>query len=634
MRRLHARTALLVLALSLLLPGPLRAAPRAAVSLALDPRTASPGGVVLVTGHGFLPGEPVSVRLDGLPPVSATADAGGVLPVTGLVIAAAEPPGLYPVVARGLRSGRAARALLTIAVPTPSLQVRSGPAQPGAAVAVHGAGFLPREQIALALNGSALAVAHALPGRPGLVSGLDGRFDTVVIAPANLLAGANSLAATGSISHRTALAQLIGRLPIRSDFLFAGAATGGGQRAVLALLNAGGLPAAVRVTLLPLDAGATGRAIEATLPPAHGARIDLLPLAGPDRRFGLRVQADRRIASQLLLISPSSRRSIAPATEPRNLWLLAEGFTGLTFHETLTILNPNRASARVRILFSLPNGRSSRGALLIAPPLRELEVDANAYAPRSSVAAQVAADLPVVVGRTLRFGRDGSGAATSLGSPTASSTWLFADGSTEARAQTFLTVLNPGAAGASVTASFYDDQGRLLANHTLLVEGRHRATVLINRLFGPRRFATFVTASSPVVVERPIYLGDPNGARAVGSGAMGSNGPSPVASFADGEAGPGTLETIVVLNPTAHTARVALTAYPCTQSRWRAPIRTTLSIPPLARRAIDVSALLRRAQPGGNGTVLRALNGVGFVAEQAIYTVLDGSLTMRSSQAQ
>jgi hypothetical protein len=602
------------------LPGATLAA-NARARITVDPGAADPGSVVLVTGDGFQAGETVNIRLDGKPAATVTSGSDGVLPVTGLVLPLQEAPGVYVVQARGAQSGRTCSAMLIVTALNPTLIVRSGPTQPGARVAVHGAGFLPREEVALALNGGGLSVIAGVPGHPGLLTGPDGEFDAAFIAPSSLLAGANTLSATGSISHRAALATLTAHLPVRTDFLFAGAETNAGQRPMLALLNAGRFPAMVRLTLYP-ETGTTlaGDSAAITVAAESRATVALLPVAGSGRRFGLRVQADRRIAAQLLLLSAADQRSIGPAIAPRMTWYFAEGFTGLTFRESLTILNPGRSTARLRVHFLLVNGRQGRTLSLDAPPHREVRVDVNRYVPRASVATIVEADRPVVAGRTLRFGGHAAAGTTELGSPLASSTWLFADGSTVGEARTFLTILNPASATVLVTASFYDDQGRLLGNSTLQIGGRHRGTLAVNGVIGAHRFATFVTASAPVVVERPMYRGDPNGPEPSGTDAAGSNGPSPLASFADGAAGSRSREEILVLNPTARTARIACTVFPATGASRQQKVRVIVRIPPLARHTIDVAQLFGRRLRGDHATLLQSLNGVGFVAEQAIAT--------------
>ena len=605
-------------------------------ALSFAPAQVHLGGVVLVAGRGFAPGEPVALSLDGRPVAETTAGSDGAFPVTGFVVPIDAMPRQYPLLARGVRSGRVARGSLLVVGLSPSVRVVSEPARPGASILVHGEGFLPREPIALALNGVGLAITGGSSASDGVLTGPDGAFDASFVAPESLLAGAdNSISATGSASHLTATAVLIASLPVRSDFLFAGATAGPDYRPSLALLNPGAQPALVHISLLPdVDAGAGGqpREISPVIPPYRRATIDLTALAGPLRQFGIRAQADRRVAATLIQTERGIARTSAPVVAPRQDWLLAEGFTGLSFQETISLLNPAPAPVTVSVKLLPENGAAPTVLTYTVPGERQMSVDVGRAAPRRALSAEVRASSPVAVSRTLRFGATGSGLTTSPGAPLASSTWLFAAGSTTGRFQTFLTLANPGTLPAAATASFYDSQGHALGNRTVRIGAGHRGTLALNRLIADADFATFVTSSAPLVVERPLYLGDPNGRSVSGTVIPGANGASLTASFADGDSGTGSRERILLLNPTARAARVEATFYPAAGSLL-GPSQITLTLPPLARRGIDVAAALYGLPSGPHGSVLRSLNGVGFVAEQTITTFGPGGPALRTTPA-
>ena len=615
-----------------LLPAAARGA--AAPALSFAPSQAHPGSVVLVAGRGFAPGEPIGISLDGRAIAASTAGPDGAFPVSGFVVPVDATPREHPLLARGERSGRVARGSLRVVGLSPSVRVVSGPAVPGASIRVDGEGFLPREPIALALNGVGLAVSGGSTAPGSLLTGPDGAFDASFVAPDSLLAGAdNSISATGSGSHLTATAVLIANLPVRSDFLFAGASAGPDDRPSLAILNPGGLPAVVHVSLLP-DArgGGQPRQISPAIPPYTRATVDLAGLAGPLRQFGIRVQADRRIAATLIQTVRGVARTSAPVVAPRQDWLLAEGFTGLSFQETISLLNPTAAPVTVSVRLLPEDGATATVLTYTVPGERQISVDVSRAAPHRSLAAEVRATAPVVVSRTLRFGATGSGLTTSPGTPLASSTWLFAAGSTTGRFQTFLTLVNPGTLPAAATASFYDSQGRSLGNRTVRIGAGHRGTMALNRLIVNADFATFVTSSEPIVVERPLYLGDPNGRSVSGTVIPGANGASLAASFADGDSSTGSRERILLLNPTARAARVEATFYSA-GATTQEPVRISITLPPLARRSIDVAAALHGRLSGPHGSVLRSLNGVGFVAEQTITTFGPGGAALRTTPA-
>jgi hypothetical protein len=167
----------------------------------------------------------------------------------------------------------------------------------------------------------------------------------------------------------------------------------------------------------------------------------------------------------------------------------------------------------------------------------------------------------------------------------------------------------------------------------LVIDPLHRATLRINDVLRAVEFATYVTASAPVVVERPMYLGSPNGPSPSGSDLPGSNGPALEARFAGGESGPGYQERVLLLNPTVRPARLRLVLFPETGARWTRPIMEDIAVPPLARQTVDIGAMLRGVSAGAHAITLRSLNGVGFVAEQSIFFRRAGHILLESAPA-
>ena len=594
--------------------GAARGAPATPPSLQLAPASATPGAVVLVSGRGFPPLAALTLLVDGAAAGSTRADAAGRLAVAGIQLPPGIAAGTHRVGARDRRGVALATALLRVAPLHPTLRVTSGPARPGSTVRVAGAGFLPREPIALALDGAGVEPTAGM-ARGGLRAGPDGAFQVELSAPDGLLAGANTLAASGATSRRTAVTPLLGDLPVRSSFLFAGASTAGGARPSLALLNAGDLPAAVTVELLPAP-GETGLRLRVMVRARARATLELRPLAS-GRQFGLRIRADRRIAAQLVEEGVHGSWSIQPVVAARTGWLLAEGYTGQTFRETLAVLNPGARPAQVRLSLLPGNGEPAMELTLLAPAGKHLLVDLNRIFPRRALSVIAVADRPVVLARILRFGGDGQGVTTSVGSPLASTTWLFAAGDTSGRMRTYLTVLNPNATAAAVTASFYDPGGRPLGNRTIRVEGKHRGTLLVNDLLRRADFATFVTGSEPVVVERALYTGDPNGTSGAGVAVLGANGAASAASFADGGGGAGGRELLLLLNPSAKPVLLRIECYPAGATP-RPILGATIRIPALARTTVEVGRAFPGLPAGPHGTLIRLRDGVGFVAEQMI----------------
>ena len=88
-------------------------------------------------------------------------------------------------------------------------------------------------------------------------------------------------------------------------------------------------------------------------------------------------------------------------------------------------------------------------------------------------------------------------------------TWLFAEGTTTTRVETYLTILNPVATPSLVTASFFNRTGASLGSLTLTVAGLSRANIKLNAYLHASGVSPVLTSAQPGVVERPEYFGSP-----------------------------------------------------------------------------------------------------------------------------
>src|SRR5581483_3017324 len=137
-----------------------------------------------------------------------------------------------------------------------------------------------------------------------------------------------------------------------------------------------------------------------------------------------------------------------------------------------------------------------------------------------------------------------------VGATGAGTTLYFAEGSTNNGFELFLTILNPdGSRAAQVTASFSDRQGNALGNRSLIVEPLRRATIKVNEVTSNTAIATVVQSSSPIVAERAMYFGAPNGGSAGGTVVFGQVTPALGWSFASGDTRLGNSQFELLFNP-------------------------------------------------------------------------------------
>jgi len=496
----------------------------------------------------------------------------------------------------------------TQATPTPgqtgpSLTLQPPSAGPGGTVTVTGRGFGRREGVTVSLNGTALTAVVTHP---------NGTFTATFRAPDGLLRGTNTVAAIGATSGRSAVATLTGRQRVASAFYFAGASTMPGEQARLPILNPNARLAHVTLTFFYRDG--TPRGTRLTVPAHSRGTANLNTLAGSNRAFGVTLTADQVVAAQVSITRRGQDDvSLLGVSAPSSTWYLAEGYTGLTFHETLALLNPGRAHAVVQLRLLTFAGKATRTVTVVVAPRRALLVDVNRLLPGRSLSAIATSYTPIVIARLLTFSTHGYGETARVGSNTPARSWLFAEGTTTTRFETFLTILNPNHAGTSVTARFYGRMGALLARRTMYVPGLRRANIKLNDVLHASGVASVVTGNLPIVVERPEYFGSPNGRTIAGSDVFGRNGAGLRWAFPGGTTD-GRSEFLLIYNPSARTVAIDVTSY---GSTGRMTTRR-FDVVPTSRGTIDVNRRFRGVT-AQHGFVLHAVNGLGFVAEQTVF---------------
>jgi len=588
-------------------------------TFAVAPAATNRGGLITLSGGNFAPGEAVTVTIEGVitPLAAITATAGGTLSATGVSIPYSVPVGPHTLRATGAVSQRAATAAITVAALTPSISLNPATAAPGATVTVTGRGFGREERVTLALNGE--AIATTVP-----ITTADGAFSAAFVVPNTAINGSNTVSAVGNESRVTAVTALTGMLPGSPRFYFAGGLNTATEHSVVQVLNTNGQPASLRL-IFYFENGASYTEL-ATVGAHAQAVIPVAQYRLQAGTFGLQLNADRQVSAQMTITRDGrDGDTLLGNTAPGTTWYLAEGYTGLTFHETVSILNPDPAVAAHAQLQLLPfGGRAGRTVSVTVAPHSNLVTDINALLPGQSLSVIAASDRPVVVERTLTFstpgptgapgnGVTGYGMTTRAGSNTPATSWLLAEGTTVTRFQTFLTILNPNVTPALVTASFFSRGGASLGSRTIVVDGRSRANIKLNDLFYASGVASVVTSNQPIVVERPEYFGSPNGYRVAGSDVFGRNGAGVRWSFPAGNT-QGRSEFLLVFNPSATTVPIDVVAY---GGNGQTLTRRVL-VPPTVRYNIDVGQLFAGFDPQ-HGIVLQSASGVGFVAEQTVF---------------
>ncbi|HVA88866.1 MAG TPA: DUF5719 family protein [Chloroflexota bacterium] len=571
----------------------------------------SPGGLVDIGGSNFPAHAKVTIALVSSGRVTAlallTTSSSGTLGPAGVTLPANTAAGAYSLEAR-VGQNKIAGLAVHVAALAPRLSLSTNAFSPGAKVGVRGFGFAPGEQIVLALNSSALATVPT-----AILADSHGSFSAAFTVPDTVLNGTNQVIASGASSRASVQAAAYAHLPVASRWYFPNGDTTGNHQTSIAMLNPSDAPATVHMTFL-YQVGPEQKYTQ--IVPAHReVSVGLGLVAGTGRQVSTILESDRQISAASTITYGAADSSTAlGASGPATTWYLAEGYTNASFSEYLHIMNPNNAYATIDVRFLPFNNRPAREVRFTMQPESNIQINAGQYMPGLSISAIVTADHPVVVERSMHFGRGGRGAHDKIGVTSASTIWQFAHGESAPNRQTFFTILNPNqAAPAAVTATFYDHTGRPVGSTTVIVDPLHRGNIKLNDVLPVAQVATVLTSNVPVVVERPSYSGPADLSQAMdGSVVFGQNGGGLSWAFPGGTTEPGNVSQIFLFNPGLKTVSVRATFY----SDLGVMTTQDYSLAPNSDTVIGINSVPGLPQ-GRYGVVLKSTNGGVFLAEQS-----------------
>jgi hypothetical protein len=334
--------------------------------------------------------------------------------------------------------------------------------------------------------------------------------------------------------------------------------------------------------------------------------------------------------------APPPPTTSPPANTGATAWYFAEGYTGPGFDEYLTLQNPNGQAAAIAITYYLNGG---------APIVKNVAVPANSRATVAvhdpalgvgrgrEVAAKVESTngVGVVAERPMYFTYSGAtvsnvtGGHNVMGVQQPRQTWLFGEGYTGAGFDEYLTILNPNAAPAPVTITYYLGGGQAPVVKALTVPANARYTVTVH---DPREGVgrghevsarVETTLAEGIVVERPIYFryAGSMGAVTGGHNVMGAASPRPAWFFPDGATAAGWDMYLTLLNPAGQDSQVRLTYYVAGEPT---PRTKAVVAPRNARTTVVVHDAAQGVGRGHTlGVKVETTNGVDLVVERPIY---------------
>ncbi len=434
----------------------------------------------------------------------------------------------------------------------------------GGVVVVSGAGFARNETVVLLVSGTRAAVA-ARADAHGLLPA------TGVAIPYALATGTHTITAIGERSKRRATATItvLQVTPVIS--LSAPIVTLGGSETV----TGRGFAVRERVTL-SLDGAAL-----ATTPS---------PIITSNGAFTARFTAPsslRRGANTVSAIGNQSRVSAAAALignlVSRTQAYMAGGLNTASESSNVIILNTNRASTRIDLIFYFDNGARIPKTVDVPAHSSRLYVGSALGLPQGTFGVEVRADRPVASALTVnRYNHTDDDVIA--GAPGLSTHWYLAAGSTNGGTET-ISILNTNSSrAANVQLQVLGATSGARRVVTVTIPPHTTGVTNLNTLVPNQDVSVVALSDLPVLVERTQTFG-PGGSGLTTS--AGATAPAVEWLFAAGTTANGVRTEYTALNPGDAPALVTASFY---AQDGGALGSQTVSVAPRSRATINLGA--------------------------------------------
>jgi SpoIID/LytB domain protein len=291
------------------------------------------------------------------------------------------------------------------------------------------------------------------------------------------------------------------------------------------------------------------------------------------------------------------------------------------FDEYILVLNPNDEPSVVTFTFMQPDGGVTDHIVEVGPNSR-FTLKVNDYQQLAEVSTRVVSGLPVIAERAMYFSHQGKFTAGhgSTGVTEPAPKWYLAEGYTGGTFDTYVLVQNPQPVPVDVRFTFMLPAGDNI-EHTAQAAPFSRMTLHLNGVGGleDTEVSTVVESVSGdgIIAERSSYF-DYHGCDG-GHNAPGVTSPAEQWYLAEGYTG-GDFDTYILLqNPTDDTCVVEASYLREKGGELSAGYR----LKPRSRMTISADRI-KGLENAGFSTSLHSVNGVGFIAERAMYFDYNG----------
>jgi len=382
-------------------------------------------------------------------------------------------------------------------------------------------------------------------------------------------------------------------------FFFAEGYTGAGFQEYLCLGNPGTVGAFATITYMFPDG--TTQEQEVELAADSRTTVDVNAAVGPDREVSAMIGCDMPfVAERPMYFSYQGQWSgghdVVGAPAPDITWYFAEGYTGAGFDEWICVLNPGDLPAELTFRFQTQEiGEIVVEGFAVGPHTRA-SFKANDLLMGGSYQTSLAleSDRPVVAERPMYFSYSGTGnwgwtgGHCVMGTTSLATRYFFAEGTTRAGFEEWITIQNPGDDTIEIFAEYVLAEGGIIDLAYDVGPGRRITIYVPNEIGAERDTSVGLASTSYFLAERPMYF-DYQGLGAWGwTGGHCVIGATDSATdwfFAEGYTGAGFEEWLCILNGAAE-AEVTITYYP---EGGGTPIVRNHTVAPASRFTVPVN---------------------------------------------
>jgi hypothetical protein len=234
----------------------------------------------------------------------------------------------------------------------------------------------------------------------------------------------------------------------------------------------------------------------------------------------------------------------APAAA-QNKRYLAEGATGPFFATKLSLANPDEVNAASVVLtFDSGQGTTRTMPVSLAPGgTAFIDISTVSGFESSDVSTTIESNRPIAVDRMMEWGvapgtGHGYGSALETATPTASTTWFLAEGSTVLGFDLYYLLQNPQTTIATVTVRYLLSSGTVITRSYNMAP-HSRTTIYVNSIPGIEEtdVSGDISSTVPIIAERSMYRTTPGQYYGLGSNSMGVTAPATRWFLAEGATG-------------------------------------------------------------------------------------------------